>query len=161
MWQRLPEVTRHLTILALIPLIYGMVVTNLVIVLPPFLVQIAFTTLWFWTGYQFARFYRCSLKGILVGNALWTLSLLLFIWQFFLTNDANRSLFLAVVSQWYMHGFLWAGVKIVTAFLGNHLIGNYIMLASYLAMLPTFLAGFLTYVIYRSQDNRRDSPESF
>lgn len=134
---------RQLGVLVLLPLFFGFIQGRLGIVLPPFLVQIGIGALWFWTGMQFARYFRARLLGIVVGNILWGASLLLFVWQFLLTADEARNFALAGLSQWYMQSFIWAGTRIGTALRPGTIIGDEIILASYGAMLLTFLAGFL------------------
>lgn len=156
MWRVLSKQAVQLTFLVLLPLIYGVVASRLpwlVTVLPAFLVQVVFAVLWFWAGLRFAAYFQCSVRGCLRGNVLWALSFLLFVWQFFLTDDSNRNYFLAEVAQWYMHGFLWSGLQIATAFLGDPLIGSHLIMSSYLIMLLTFLSGSFAYAaLHRTQE---------
>lgn len=71
-------------LLLLVPLGYGYLVNTMTIPLFPFVMQIVFLVFWFYVGYLFSKWETPVWKSFLVGNSLWLLFFILFIWQFVL-----------------------------------------------------------------------------
>lgn len=97
---------RTLVVLSWTPLLIGWVI-NLVMAnfgvsffvfyILPFLTAI----FWFLLGRQFGKTDWNAPMAILIGNAAGLVSLLLYLWQFWLVSDENRSMFLAGLSQMF------------------------------------------------------------
>lgn len=126
----------------LAPLIYGILTSISVSLLSPLLIQILFTVLWFWVGMKFSHLSGSKVKNFFEGNSLWLLSLLLYLWQFFLLSDETRNTFMAMFSQYYMTAFLWSGTKLSQLLCGD-LDGKMITIFAYLVMFVVFVIGFL------------------
>ncbi|MDV2583219.1 hypothetical protein [Alkalibacillus haloalkaliphilus] len=127
----------------LIPFIYGFIANNFFLVFPPILIQIVFGVFWFWVGMRFAKVKANHLKNILVGNSLWLVSFLIYLWQFVLVDDESRNLTLAVFSQHYPFTFISSGTQISLMF-SNTIHGTVITILSYLMMFIVFMAGYIT-----------------
>lgn len=97
---------------------------------------------WFYVGMQFGNTGLSKMKSFLLGNSLWMISLLLYIWQFILLKDAKRNLFIAGLSQDYALGFVGVSSKIM-GFFTNTIDGDTIIMISHLIMLLVFAIGFL------------------
>lgn len=97
---------------------------------------------WFYVGIQFGNTEISEMKSFLLGNSLWMISLLLYIWQFILLEDEKRNLFIAGLSQDYTLGFVGVSGKIIGIFT-NSIDGNAVIMISYLIMLLVFTIGFL------------------
>lgn len=54
---------------------------------------------WFWVGGTFAQSKMNALASVLLGNLMGIVSLLLFVWQYYLIPDDQKNLFLASLSQ--------------------------------------------------------------
>lgn len=127
----------------LVPLIYGFLSTSFGIIIPPLLSQVVFAVLWFWIGLISSRISGNNIKNFIIGNSIWLVSFLLYLWKFLLLNDESRNMFLAIISQNYMHSFIWSGRE-VTLLFSDVLHGTTITIISYLSMLLVFSLGFLT-----------------
>lgn len=126
----------------LIPFIYGLLSNNFVMIIPPLLSQIIFAVFWFWVGKRLSKLGENNIKSFIIGNSIWLLSFLLYLWQFVLLNDESRNMFLALISQHYMLSFIWSGTKLTLLF-SNVLHGTTITIVSYLSMLLVFTLGFI------------------
>ena len=126
----------------LIPFIYGYVSNTFLLFINPILIQIIFTILWFWVGMKFSGLSGNKLKNYLIGNSIWFISLLLYIWQFILLDDESRVLFLAAISQYYVLSFIWSGVQLSLLFT-DIIHGITITILSFLVMLVVFTLGFI------------------
>ncbi|SDJ08938.1 hypothetical protein SAMN04490247_0666 [Salimicrobium halophilum] len=133
---------KKLLIWILIPFIYGLLPTTFMLVIPPLLSQLVFTVFWFWVGMKTPHLRGNNIKNFIIGNSIWLLSFALYLWQFVLLNDESRNMFLALISQYYMHSFLWSGTRLTLWFSGG-LYGTTITIISYLSMLLVFSLGFL------------------
>lgn len=131
-----------------IPFIYGYLSSIFLIALSPLLNQIIFGLLWFWVGMKYANLYANRVKGFLIGNSIWLVSFLLYIWQFVILNDENRNLFLAGLSQHYVLSYLWSGREVYLLFIDTRTFYTTpIIIISFLIMLLVFSLGFLYGVI--------------
>lgn len=97
---------------------------------------------WFYVGMQFGNTGISKMKSFLLGNSLWMISLLLYIWQFILLEDEKKNLFIAGLSQDYALGFVGVSGKIIGLFT-NTIDGNKVIMISHLIMLLVFAIGFL------------------
>ncbi|WP_153720687.1 hypothetical protein [Sporosarcina cascadiensis] len=125
-----------------IPLIYGFVSNTFMLIIPPLLSQIVFGVFWFWVGMKFSCLSGHKVKRFFIGNSIWLLSFLLYLWQFVLLHDESRNIFLAGISQYYMLPFIWSGIKLSLLFTGI-INGTTITIISYLSMLLVFTVGFI------------------
>lgn len=132
---------KRVIIWILIPLIYGYLANIFMIMIPPLLSQIIFGLFWFWVGKRFAQLHGSAIKNFLIGNSIWLLSLLIYIWQFFLVNDESRNDLLAFVSQPYALSFLMSGRELALLFT-KELDVRLVTIISYLFMLLVFSVGF-------------------
>ncbi|GAA0337819.1 hypothetical protein GCM10008967_30100 [Bacillus carboniphilus] len=132
-------------ILIFIPLVTGYILNRVALYffMPPIISQIIFTAFWFWVGYRFTLLPWNKLKSFIVGNSIWLLSLLLFIWQFVVLDDESRNLILAGLSQNYIVGFLWSGVKWASVMYDSQLTTLNVTISSFIFMFLTFTVGFI------------------
>ncbi|MDQ0351714.1 hypothetical protein J2R98_001531 [Alkalibacillus filiformis] len=130
-------------ILILIPFIYGFIANTFMIILPPMLIQIVFGVFWFWVGMRFAKVKANHLKNILVGNSLWLISFLIYLWQFVLVNDEGRNTVLAMFSQHYPFTFISSGTQLSLMF-SDMIHGTVLTIFSYLMMFIVFMGGYIT-----------------
>lgn len=125
-------------LLIFIPLIYGYLVNAMILPLFPFIMQLVFLIFWFCVGLRFSKWRTPMWKSFLIGNSLWFISFILFIWQFNILNDAARNIDLAMLSQHYMLAFVYGAARLLP-FLHS---GTIIMLSAYILMFITFSIGF-------------------
>ena len=71
---------------------------------------------WFYVGKQFGKLEMPKGKSLVLGNSLWIISLLLYIWQFILLDDLKRNFFIAGISQHYPLGFVWISSRLISLF---------------------------------------------
>lgn len=98
---------------------------------------------WFWVGRQFGNLRTGKLMNFILGNSLWGVSMILFIWQFIFVSDVNRNFDIAGRSQNYMFGFVYWGSKAIILFadtINTTTLGR----VAYLMMFIVFTAGFIS-----------------
>ncbi|MBK3496494.1 hypothetical protein JFL43_16840 [Viridibacillus sp. YIM B01967] len=127
-------------ILIAVPGIYGYLGNTLIIPLYPMIAQIFFVVYWLWIGYIIGRLSKNQLQGFLFGNSLWIISLLLFIWQFMLTDNVDRNVHIAAIPQYYILSFAWLASKLSSIFFSIN--GTTIIIVAYVCMLFIFILGF-------------------
>lgn len=96
---------------------------------------------WFWVGRKFASLGMSKVKSFILGNIGWAISIILFIWQFYLIDQNAMNLIIAGLSQHYALAFTWLGASILGLFT-NHINGNTVILLSYVLMILVFSLGF-------------------
>lgn len=133
---------KKMLIWMLIPLIYGFVSNTFMLIIPPFLSQLVFAVFWFWVGMKFSCISGNKVKSFFIGNSVWLLSFLLYLWQFVLLDDESRNIFLALISQYYMLPFIWSGTKLSLLFT-DVIHGTTITIIAYFSMLLVFTVGFI------------------
>lgn len=101
-------------------------------------VAIAF---WFYVGRKFGSLNMASIKSFILGNTVWGIFLIIYVWQFILLDDISRSFYLAGISQHYVLGFVGLGARIITLFTRN-IHSSTAILISYLLMILVFSIGF-------------------
>ncbi|MCM3744736.1 hypothetical protein M3193_11325 [Sporosarcina luteola] len=126
-------------VLLLVPFVYGFFVNVMVIPLFPFIMQFVLLVFWFYVGAQFSKLDMPVWKSFMMGNSVWLISFILFVWQFVVLDGASRSMDLAMLSQHYMLAFVYGAARMLP-FLSN---GTTIMFCAYILMLITFTFGFL------------------
>lgn len=97
---------------------------------------------WFFAGKQFKNSGLTKIKSFILGNSLWMISLIIYIWQFLLLDDTRRNLFLARIAHHYVLGFMSIASNIMF-FFEEGVDGNTVVLSSYLIMLIVFIVGFI------------------
>ncbi|WP_459762043.1 hypothetical protein [Alkaliphilus crotonatoxidans] len=96
---------------------------------------------WIWVGNQFACLKIEGKKAFLLGNGLWGISLMLYIWRFYLTDNVSISNYFAGLSQHYPLGFLpWASLLI--RIFSDTIYSNHAILLAYGLMLIVFAFGY-------------------
>lgn len=140
---------KKMLIWILIPFIYGFLSNTFALIIPPHLSQMIFAVFWFWVGLSLSNWSGNKMKDFILGNSIWLLSFLLYIWQFVLLNDESRNMFLALISQYYMLPFIWSGTTLSLSF-SDVLDGTSITIISYLAMLFVFTLGFIVGVVKKN-----------
>ena len=126
----------------IIPFVYGFVSNAFLLTMPPFLSQLVFAVFWFWVGMKFSCLSGNKVKSFFIGNSIWLLSFLLYLWQFALLDDESRNMFIAGISQYYMLPFIWSGTILTLSFT-DIIHGTTITIISYLSMLLVFTIGFI------------------
>lgn len=126
-------------LLLLVPFVYGFFVNIMVIPMFPFIMQFVLLVFWFYVGATFSKLDMPVWKSFIIGNSVWLISFILFVWQFVVLDGASRSMGLALLSQHYMLAFVYGAVRVLP-FLSN---GTTIMFCAYMLMLLTFTFGFL------------------
>ena len=107
---------RVLVLLTFVPIIVGYIVNRTILlpgigVLLYYVLPLLTTVFWFWLGKQFAHTTWKTIPAILVGNATGIVSMLVYLWQCFLTIDETNNIALTVASQMFSAsapGFLLA-----------------------------------------------------
>jgi hypothetical protein len=133
----------------LIPLFYGFLSNTFAMIIPPLLSQLISTAFWFWVGIRFSKWSGNKIKSFIIGNSIWLLSFLLYLWQFVLINDESRNMFLALIGQYYMLSFIWSGTKL-TLWFSDVLNGTTIIIIAYLSMLFVFTLGFIVGMVKKN-----------
>lgn len=98
---------------------------------------------WFLIGRFFANLNMTRVKSFILGNSLWAISFLLFIWQFVFVSGSNRNFFIAGISQHYVLGFVRLASNILGLFT-NSIDSTTVVIISYILMLVMFSLGFLS-----------------
>ncbi|UNK18626.1 hypothetical protein MNQ98_00830 [Paenibacillus sp. N3/727] len=147
---------KHLLIV-LAPLIIGWLFNMLIFYLPfsgvlIWTLNLGFVLFWFWVGSQFAQLSMKKVYSYLLGNMLWLISFLLYVWQFILLDEASRSIALAGLSQYYMLLTIIIGTQIHMMYSGD-INSTEIVIISYMVMLLVFTMGF----IYQSVKGKKKS----
>lgn len=143
-----------LVLLTFVPVIAGSVLNRTILIpgigtLLYYVLPLLTTAFWFWIGIQFARSAWKTIPAILIGNATGVGSLLVYLWQVFLTSDETRNMVLMAFSQ--MYGASVQGSWMARLALLFESEPNTIGMASAVAlqvisvvfMISVFLAGFL------------------
>ena len=112
------------------------------LIIPPLLSQLIFAVFWFWVGMKLFCLSGNKIKNFFIGNSIWLLSFLLYLWQFALLDDESRNMFLAGISQYYVLPFIWSGVKLSLLFTDT-IHGITITIISFISMLLVFMVGFI------------------
>lgn len=107
---------------------------------------------WYWVGKQFGVLKTGKVKNFIFGNALWGVSIVLFIWQFIFVSDVNRNPFIAGLSQSYMLSFVYISSRILSLFT-NSLDSITIGIVAYIIMLVVFIVGFISSV-YKTNNKK-------
>lgn len=103
--------------------------------------QIGSVFYWFLVGKYFGGLKLGRLKGIILGNIAWGISLILFVWQFLLMQDSSRNLMLAAIPQHYILGFSgWSSMLL--SFLTSSIDSTSIILVAHIMMMAIFLLGY-------------------
>ncbi|WP_461615038.1 hypothetical protein [Clostridium sp. Marseille-QA1073] len=134
-------------LIILIPLIIGIIINRVNFILQiystvPWIFAIAFIIFWFWAGKVFSRANYNRVKSFFIGNSLWSISFLFYLWQFILVNDTNRNFIIAGISQNYMILIVPIATKIMMMFT-NTIDGTIISIVSYIFMVIIFSIGFI------------------
>lgn len=107
---------------------------------------VLFLAFWFWVGRRFAAARFRPITGLVLGNSLTVASLILYVYQFYLLGDAERSAGVAALAQYYHLVATPFGAWIMSAVasLGatTTLSGGSINLLAYGLMLTLFTVGF-------------------
>lgn len=129
----------------LVPFIYGYLANVfLFLILQPIFSQIIFGIFWFWVGMRYANLNGSKIKNFLIGNSIWLISFVMFIWQFVILNDKNKNLFFAGISQYYIISFIASGTGIYELFVNTNVYNvDPILIISFINMLLVFGAGFI------------------
>ncbi len=142
-----------LVLLTFVPIIVGYML-NFTILLPGIGVLLYYalplfaTVFWFWLGMQFTHTTWKTLPAILIGNATGVISLLVYLWQRFLTTDETRNMALMGFSQMYgssAPGFWLARIALLFESEPNTIgMASAVVLQviSVVYMIAVFLAGF-------------------
>lgn len=101
-----------------------------------------FILFWFWTGTKFAQYNSNKVKAYIIGNSIWLLSFLVYIWQFILLSGESRSFRLAGLSQHYIAGIVFISKKIIRLFT-NTISSETVIILSYSLMITIFTTGFI------------------
>ncbi|MBO2945419.1 hypothetical protein JJQ72_15690 [Paenibacillus sp. F411] len=105
-------------------------------------IHLGFVVFWFWAGRQFSQMKKSTALSFVMGNSLWLICLLLFLWQFMLAGDESRSLVLALMAQLYVLLIVGFGTQLQLLLTGS-IDAAQIIIMSYILMLLVFTAGFV------------------
>lgn len=141
------EKNYKLIILIFIPFIFNFIInhnTSILVLYSStiFIWQLVFLVFWFWTGKKFACMKSNKFISFIIGNSLWLILFILYIWQFCLTSGAQRNMSIAVFSQLYMVTFVPLSTILVSLFT-NTIEGTTVTIIAYIFMFITFTAGFI------------------
>lgn len=106
-----------------------------------YLLAFAAILFWFYVGKQFGDMGIFKVKSFVLGNSLWFISFILYIWQFILLDDSKRNSIIASISQHYALGFVSISSMII-GFFTNTIDSKMVAIFSYLIMLIVFIIGF-------------------
>ncbi len=144
-----------LVLLTFVPVIAGSVLNRTILIpgigtLLYYVLPLLTTAFWFWIGIQFARSAWKTIPAILIGNATGVGSLLVYLWQVFLTSDETRNMELMGLSQMYgasVQGSSWMARLALLFESEPNTIGMAsavaLQIISVVFMISVFLAGFL------------------
>jgi len=130
-------------LLIFVPLILGFLINTPIFgYYFPFIFSVLFLAFWFWVGTKFAKLHKGIVYILFIGNSLTIISLILFIWSFFIVSDANRNLLIAGFSQYYAIPTLAISARIYHLTNPEVFTNEYVII-SYIIMFLVFTAGFL------------------
>lgn len=110
-----------LVLLTFIPIIVGYII-NYTLPVPHvgvwvyYILPLLTTVFWFWLGRKFAHTTWKALPAILIGNATGIISILVYLWQYFLETDETMNMTLASASQMFSAsapGFLLVKIAVL------------------------------------------------
>lgn len=96
---------------------------------------------WVYVGKQFGNLNISKVKSFTLGNSLWMISLLLYVWQFILLDISKRNFFIAGISQYYSLSFVSVSNMIISLF-NNGADSTMVTIVAYIIMLIIFVIGF-------------------
>lgn len=96
---------------------------------------------WFYVGRKFGSLNMAPIKSFILGNIVWGIFLIIYIWQFVVLDDASRNFYLADIPQHYVLGFVTVGTSIMTMFTRN-IHGSFVIFISFLFMIIVYSVGF-------------------
>jgi len=108
----------------------------------PFLASVVFLCFWGWVGARFNRMSLGTWANYLLGVSISVLSLALYVWQFFVVGAADRSFFLAGLSQFYAAPVAPVAAQIWFLFSPGYADNRYLIIA-YLLLIAVFSLGFV------------------
>ena len=103
--------------------------------------QLGSVFFWFIVGKQFGSLKINKMKSIILGNLVWGISFMLFIWQFLLVKDINANRLLVLIPQHYVLGFIGWSSKLISLF-SSSISGSSIFLLAHTMMIIIFILGF-------------------
>ncbi|MBE5948392.1 MAG: hypothetical protein E7261_05105 [Lachnospiraceae bacterium] len=143
-----------LVLLTFIPIIVGYII-NFTLTVPRvgvliyYILPLLTTVFWFWLGSRFAHTTWKALPAILIGNATGIISILVYLWQYFLETDETMNMTLAFASQMFSAsapGFLLVKIAILFETKPNITAGAATVVAlnviSVVYMIMVFCIGF-------------------
>lgn len=129
-------------LLILVPLVLGWLINSPIFgYYFPFLLSLVFLGFWFWVGIRFVKLEISKAYSLLIGNSLNIISLLLFIWSFYLVSDSDRNLYLAGFSQYYAIPTLSISAMVYHLTSPAVYTNEYVII-SYVLMSVVFTVGF-------------------
>lgn len=101
------------------------------------------TVYWFYVGRQFGSLEINKIKGFILGNVLWGISFVLFMWQFVLVDDIHRNFSIGIISQHYALGFISWASRLIRLFT-NTIDSTAVVMVAHLIMFMIFTFGFIS-----------------
>lgn len=110
----------------------------------PLLSQIIIVIYWSWVGKRFAGLDMSWIRSFALGNSVWGICLVIFMWQFLLESEGHRNTLLELVSQYYVSSFYWVTHVFPSMFNTNLTTWTVTVLSliGYFLMLFVFTLGF-------------------
>ncbi|WP_026476603.1 hypothetical protein [Alkaliphilus transvaalensis] len=132
-------------VLLLIPLLIGFLVNRDSVLMTFYLrfsriFSIILLILWGWVGSLFAQSEN-KIKSYMIGNSLWALGLMLYIWQYIIKSEQSMNFIILILSQLYVVFVLPTAVLIMKIFTSS-INGIHAIILSYGLMIVSFSIGF-------------------
>lgn len=120
--------------------------------------QVMIVPFWFWVGRRFAGLNMSKLQSFLLGNSVWGICLIIFVWQYILEQEPHRIKALEVISLSYIspfYIFTHALPPIGAYYSGFRLTATIIILTlvGYVLMFVIFTLGFIWGRLKRQPDS--------
>lgn len=129
----------------LLPFVIGL--GGIYLIPAPYLSQVIIVFFWFWVGKKFGGLNVSKLRSFALGNSIWGICLVIFVWQFLLESEPQRIKALEAVSLSYISPFyiLTHALPPIGYFSGFTLTSSMIVLTlvGYFVMFAIFTLGFI------------------
>ena len=143
-------------VIILIPLFLSILINRSFVIMSGYvyvmgITSIIFVVYWFWCGMKFAEYDKNKIKSFVVGNSIWAISFILFIWQFVLVDGASRYTTIAIMGQYYQL-FMVRNASRIIAMCTNTIHSINVSILAYILMIILFSLGFVFKIVKMKKD---------
>lgn len=147
----------RLILLAIAPMLIGYIYNLSLLLMIPIIAQVLYYVVpilliiyWYYVGEIYLKHIKNPFIAVLTGNSFAILSLVIYIWQFIILDDQNRSTIFAIIAQCF-----FAPIYILTAKIGplfepkpnsiTQISVNVMNISALIIMVAVFVIGYMVH----------------